>query len=50
MIFDGKRRMVRLDWAKGGERNGWEGYGGRKGLNGGMGRIGWVKVKKKSLI
>jgi hypothetical protein len=21
-IFDGKRRMVRLDWAKGGERNG----------------------------
>ena len=42
--------MVRLDWADGGERNGWEGCGGRKGLNGGMGRMGWVKVKKKSLI
>ena len=38
-----KRRMASMDWAKGGERNGWEGYGGRKGLNGGMGRIDWMK-------
>jgi hypothetical protein len=30
VIFDGKRRMARIDWAKGGERNGGEGYGGRK--------------------
>jgi hypothetical protein len=50
VIFDGKRGMARMDWADGGERNGWEGYGGRKGLNDGMGRIGWLKMKKKSFI
>jgi hypothetical protein len=25
VIFDGKRGMARMDWADGGERNGWEG-------------------------
>lgn len=50
VFFDEKWWMVRLDWAKGGERNGWEGYGGRKGLNDGMGRIGWLKMKKKPFI
>ena len=38
MIFDGKRRMARMDWAKGGERNGWEGYGGRKEGKSGFGK------------
>jgi hypothetical protein len=38
MIFDGKRRMASMDWAKGGERNGWEGYGGRKEGNSGFGK------------
>ena len=28
-FFDEKWWMVRLDWADGGERNGWEGYGGK---------------------
>jgi hypothetical protein len=50
VLFDEKWWLVRLDWAKGGERNGWEGFGGRKGLNGGMGRIGWLKMKKKPFI
>ena len=45
-----KRRMGRMDWADGGERNGWEGCRGRTGLNGGMGRIDWLKMKKKSFI
>jgi hypothetical protein len=31
VIFDEKSRMARMDWAEGGEHNGWEGYGGRKG-------------------
>ena len=30
MIFDGKRRRARIDWAEGGERNGGEGYGERR--------------------
>ena len=38
VIFDGKRRMARIDWAKGGERNGWEGYGGRKEGKSGFGK------------
>ena len=29
-FFDEKWWMVRLDWADGGERNGWEGYRGEK--------------------
>ena len=29
--------MERIDWAEGGERNGWEGYGGGKGE-----KVGWV--------
>ena len=33
-----KRRMGRMDWAKGGERNGWEGCGGRKEGKGGWGK------------
>ena len=28
--LEGKRRMGRMDWADGGERNGWEGYRGEK--------------------
>ena len=36
--LEGKRRMVRLDWADGGERNGWEGCGGRKEGKGGWGK------------
>ena len=36
--LEGKRRMVRLDWADGGERNGWEGCGGRKEGKGGGGK------------
>jgi hypothetical protein len=36
VIFDEKSRMARLDWAKGGERNGWEGCGGRKEGKGGF--------------
>jgi hypothetical protein len=38
MIFDRKRRMASMDWAKGGERNGWEGYGGRKEGKSGFGK------------
>jgi hypothetical protein len=33
-----KRRMGRMDWADGGERNGGEGYGGRKEGKGGWGK------------
>jgi hypothetical protein len=36
--LEGKRRMGRLDWAKGGERNGWEGCGGGKEGKGGWGK------------
>jgi hypothetical protein len=36
--LEGKRRMVRLDWADGGERNGLEGCGGRKEGKGGWGK------------
>ena len=47
VIFDGKRRMARMDWAKGGERNGWEGYGGRKEGKGGFckDRLGRICVQ-----
>jgi hypothetical protein len=43
VIFDGKRGMVRMDWADGEERNGREGYGGKKGGKGRMARIDWMK-------
>ena len=33
-----KGRMARIDWAEGGERNGWEGCGGRKEGKGGWGK------------
>lgn len=36
--LEGKRRMGRMDWADGGERNGWEGCGGRKEGKGGWGK------------
>ena len=43
VIFDGKRRMARIDWAKGGERNGWEGYGVRKEIGGVWARMDWKR-------
>ena len=38
VLFDEKWWMVRMDWADGGERNGWEGCGGRKEGKGGWGK------------
>jgi hypothetical protein len=43
VLFDEKWWMVRMDWAKGGERNGWEGYGRRKETGGVWARMAWKR-------
>ncbi len=45
--LEGKRRMGRLDWADGGERNGWEGCGGGKETEGRLGKDGLGKSEEK---
>ena len=43
MNLEVKRRIGRMDWADGGERNGGEGYGGRKETGGVGARIAWKR-------